>query len=1280
MPGQAREVARPPTVPSGPNPSEPRLFPPADFPIRRDWRNHPAIATSAHAGVPDLRERLTPGETVPVQDLSPPAFAHVAWKLSRAAAAPVVCVADGPRTLETLFQNLHAFAGGERLLYYPGWESLPGAGSHAGGDLAGDRLEVLQSLLAGADGPGVIATSVQAMMQRTLTPEALRGQLLTLAVGEDHDPDALAERLTTLGYDFGFEVTEKGEAVRRGGVLDLWPPDQCWPLRLEFFGEELETMRTFDPATQRSLERQERVVVAPAVDAYALGAESLAGCVLEFLPEETVLAWFCPDEIADHAELYERSMADSGSEALIVPFDTLRRDARLLRQCAAGGIRTEAGRIDFGIESCEGLAARTIHLLGPDHVEEKRRQFLEALLLDARNGWTVELWFNSEGARDRFHDATLADLPGSDAFVRRIGQVTEGFRHGAERLVVVAESDLYGVRKAVRGKYDPHAKTRKGAKPAGVRFEDWTDIHPGELVVHVEHGIGKYLGLVEIEFDGVTQEVLSVGYADGAKLHIPVAQAHLLSRYVGLGRGNPRLHKLGGRRWNREKDDAARAVQDLAAKLLETQAVRSVQPGFAYSGDTTWQKEFEATFPYQETADQDAAIEAVKADMESERPMDRLICGDVGYGKTEVAIRAAFKAVMDGKQVAILVPTTILAQQHYQGFTERLVSFPIQVDVLSRFRTRAQQQDTVRRLAAGQVDIVIGTHRLLSGDVRYKDLGLVVIDEEQRFGVGHKEQLKMLRRTVDVLTLTATPIPRTLYMSLTGARDMSVIQTAPRERQPIETVVDAWDDRVVRRAIVRELNREGQVFVLHNRVRTIDLMRTRLAELVPEARVEVGHGQMGEHQLEGIMARFVAGEFDVLLCTTIIESGVDIPNANTIIVDRADRFGLADLYQLRGRVGRYKHKAYAYLLLPPDGRLTGEAYHRIKAIQRYTALGSGFKLAMRDLEIRGAGNLLGASQSGHITNVGFDLYCQLLQRTVKQMNDGAPPPALDTHIQLDFVDLSPRRFAADSAAVIPSEYIDDEVLRIQMYRKLAGAGSEDDVRELQAELRDRFGRIPTAVLSLLKIALIRAAALRNRIDEVHTSGAQIRLRRGEAYYQPGGLFPRLRRSRTQGKLDEVLAVVREWTPAVAAAPREQPSARKFRVYKGKVVPGHRIASGDADDSPYPAGSIRMQTPRFRERGLDISHFHPATLNVSVAPNSYKLRQPDHTFRQVQWDMNTPPEDFSFAHCRINGVDALVYRPHPGTKPDHLQSPDVVEILAPYLPGLGYGSEVELELP
>ncbi|MGA3284057.1 MAG: transcription-repair coupling factor, partial [Verrucomicrobiota bacterium] len=674
---------------------------------------------------------------------------------------------------------------------------------------------------------------------------------------------------------------------------------------------------------------------------------------------------------------------------------------------------------------------------------------------------------------------------------------------------------------------------------------DFTDLEEGDLVVHLQHGIGRFLGLKnlpttagpsnsELRTPNSEIECLVIEYApanpgnEPPKLYVPVTESHLVSKYVGAGKAHPPLNTLGGTRWRKAKEQAERAVRDVAAELLQIQAVRESQPGHAFAPDAPWQREFESAFIYEETPDQIRSITETKADMERAKPMDRLICGDAGFGKTEVAIRAAFKAVMGGKQVAVLVPTTVLAQQHFNTFRERMADYPVRIELLSRFRSRRQQQRVVKDLANGSVDIVIGTHRLIQNDIAFKELGLVVIDEEQRFGVLHKEKFKRLRTLVDVLTLSATPIPRTLYLALTGARDMSTIQTPPHDRLPVETIVIQFDERVIRDAIQRELNRSGQVFFLHNRVMTIQTMADRLKRLLPHARIVVGHGQMDDDELEEVMAKFVNGEADVLLSTTIIESGLDIPNANTIIIDRADRFGLSDLYQLRGRVGRYKHQAYAYLLLPRHVSLLTDVRKRISAIRQYSTLGSGFKIAMRDLEIRGAGNLLGAEQSGHITAVGFELYCQLLKQSVSALKGEKVKPRVEVSVKLDFLNesavSSQSSVAADYGPLttdLPHNYVTESQHRIEIYRKLAQANEKSALENLQKELRDRFGPLPPAVELLLFVAELKILASEKAVTAIEVKDDKLMLTRHGDFLTLGGKFPRLTKKEAKARLKEI---------------------------------------------------------------------------------------------------------------------------------------------------------------
>jgi transcription-repair coupling factor (superfamily II helicase) len=765
-----------------------------------------------------------------------------------------------------------------------------------------------------------------------------------------------------------------------------------------------------------------------------------------------------------------------------------------------------------------------------------------------------------------------------------LGALARGFLCEEARLVVVTDAEIFGRYKVQRPRRlkSPHAQTSRSLLDI-----DFTDLDDGDYVVHLQHGIGRYLGLQMMPISSgskklekaaprlhAQQECLVIEYAasdpdqPAPRLYVPVSEAHLVGKYVGAGKARPPLNTLGGGRWQKTKEHAEHAVRDLAAEFLSIQAARASQEGHAFRPDTPWQREFEGSFLYEETPDQWKAIHAAKADMESTKPMDRLICGDVGYGKTEVAIRAAFKAVMDGRQVALLVPTTVLAQQHFNTFRERMADYPIRVELLSRFRTARESRKVIQDLATGAVDIVIGTHRLVQDDIAFKDLGLVVIDEEQRFGVLHKEKFKLLRKLVDVLTLSATPIPRTLYLALTGARDMSTIETPPQDRLPVETIVTEYDERVIRDAIQRELNRGGQVFYLHNRVLDIDTVAGRLRALLPKARIAIGHGQMHADDLEEVMTKFVNGEVDVLLSTTIIESGIDIPNANTIIIDRADRFGLSDLYQLRGRVGRYKHQAYAYLLVPRHARLLTDARKRISAIKQYSTLGSGFKIAMRDLEIRGAGNLLGAQQSGHITAVGFELYCQLLKQSVAALKGEKVKPRVEVQVRLDFLMLNadqdpgpgsrvqrpgseaeaeplnisiPREIATYSggdsagkletrnpkpetrraAASVPLNYVPDAKQRIEIYRKLAEITDEEGISRLKGELRDRFGPLPPSVELLLHVAQLKLLAAERGITILESKEDKLMLTRGRDFIQVGGKFPRLMKKEPRARLNEI---------------------------------------------------------------------------------------------------------------------------------------------------------------
>ena len=1060
--------------------------------------------------------------------------AMVALALHDSLRQSVVVVLDGTQALERFHQDTVTLAEelqrqrGEApaILYYPASETAAGGTSDP--EIVGQRMEVLRYLSEGGTSP-MIVTCVQALMQRTLSPKQLGGCLRTFSIGNEIDLDEVTRFLVDCGYAPEHEVNAKGAMSIRGGLIDVWPPAEPWPVRVELVGDSVESIRLFDPGTQRSVEKRESVTVSPCDDVPG-GSPARAGLLLSHIPEETSFLWCEMDAIRESATLYEESVEESGGGATTVSFSGLRR--RIGHRSGGHGIVMQAasgrGITQLDMMPVQSVALERREVFQPDMAEEARRRLLADLDERASRGQSTFLFFDTPGALEHFRERFEGD--GGPAL--RTGILSEGFHADAFGLTIVAESDIYGRRKVLSRRYEPHTRRAKPDPNLGMRVADLTCIEPGDMVVHGEHGVGKYRGLYEISVSGQMQEVLSIEYADSAVVHVPVSQSHLLTRYVGASKKAVQLHKLGGKRWTNEKAAAERSIEDLAAALLETQARREVLKGHAFSPDVSWQHEFDGSFPYRETVDQSRAIRMIKQDMESARPMDRLVCGDAGYGKTEVAMRAAFKAVMDSKQVAVLVPTTVLAQQHFDTFMNRMAAYPVRVEMLSRFCTGAQRARIIRDLAAGTVDIVIGTHALLQEGVRFKDIGLVVIDEEQRFGVRHKEWLKGVRRLVDVLTLTATPIPRTLYMSLAGARDMSLIQTPPVERTAIQTVVTRNTDKVVREAILREMGRDGQVFYLHNRVMSIERVKSRLKRVVPEARVEIAHGRMASGTLAAVMHRFVKGEFDVLLCTTIIESGMDIPRANTILIDRADRFGIADLYQLRGRVGRSSHKGYAILMLPSHGMIDPDARRRINAVRKYSALSAGFNLALRDLEIRGSGNILGAQQSGHITAIGFGLYCQLLKRTVARLRDEEMPPVIDVDMRLDFLELSPRAEGDENAAMVPYGYIDDESLRVEIYRKLAETARRPDVESLARELADRFGPVPATVERLLKVADIRIACAERNIRNVDVRSDKVVLSRFGEYLTRGSRFPRLTGANSAERLEELLSLVEsadEWS-------------------------------------------------------------------------------------------------------------------------------------------------------
>ena len=1096
--------------------------------------------------VQSLAQRLEHGGAFSFTGITPSAWPFIGALIrQRLPHRPLVIITENLKAQELFQQDFETWLNigaqtSSRVLFYPEWEVFPHEGKLPHSDVISDRLQTLVTLAGMAQmarGAAIaspaIVTNVIALLQKTFEPGDLRTRARRMRRGDRIAPLDLIEWLEEQGYEPEAQVSQKGEIALRGGIVDIFPSTGPWPVRLEFFGDELESSREFDPLTQISRQEIADVTLPPAGELALLKRQSSPSLAIlpDYLPNDTIFLFCEPEQLSIRADEYaDRVPADdvffiSWEDFLskTEPFTTV-----TLSESATDSTETPQ------FQSLETFRPLAEYSGNPQIAETQRREFFNQLHRWLRQNYAVQVVCNNDGERERFGEIWRDYIGPEMVPALQIGSLSRGFVCEEAKLVVVTDAEIFGRYKIQRPRRlkSSHAQAARSALDI-----DFTDLEEGDLVVHVQYGIGKFLGLKNLPVSTGKQgetECLVIEYAtSGAeveppKLYVPVSEAHLVGKYVGAGKANPPLNTLSGNRWRKAKEQAERAVQDVAAEMLRIQAARDTQAGHAFKPDTPWQREFENAFIYEETPDQLTAIADTKADMEKPRPMDRLICGDVGFGKTEVAIRAAFKSVMDGKQVAVLVPTTVLAQQHFNNFRERMADYPVRVELLSRFRTRRQQQQVVKDLAAGGVDIVIGTHRILQNDISFKDLGVVIIDEEQRFGVLHKEKFKRLRTLVDVLTLSATPIPRTLYLALTGARDMSTIQTPPHDRLPVQTIVTQYDERVIREAIQRELDRRGQVFFLHNRVMTIEMMRGKLQMLLPQARIVVGHGQMDADELEEVMMKFINGEADILLSTTIIESGLDIPNANTIIIDRADRFGLSDLYQLRGRVGRYKHQAYAYLLLPRHASLLTDVRKRISAIRQYSTLGSGFKIAMRDLEIRGAGNLLGSEQSGHITAVGFELYCQLLKQSVSSLKGEKTKPRVEVSVKLDFLgqelgETKPsdnvRPFA--NHATLPHSYAPDPRHRIDIYRKLAQANEQNALKNLEKELRDRFGPPPPPVELLLQIAELKILANDKSVTAIEVSNDKLMLTRRNDYITLGGKFPRLTKKEPKARLKEI---------------------------------------------------------------------------------------------------------------------------------------------------------------
>ena len=952
-------------------------------------------------------------------------------------------------------------------------------------EMSAARLAALRELDTGT--PPIVVVTAAGLDQPAPSRGQLGGAMLMLQRDSEIPFDSLVGRLESAGFVRASSAAERGQYAVRGGIIDIFPWQTALPVRLEFFGDKLDSLRSYDPDSQRSLETLKECELC-----LGRGTDEPEGTLRDHFVTGTVFL----------------ALEDAMPGATVrVTSDPVLAGETGIEVLAAGH---PAG--DF--------AAGDIVLL-----EQRRRDLFRQIAQWKQDGWTVCIVCANEGEAARLRELARDEAAAPRELEMITGELARGFTLPDARLAVLTDAEIFGRAASLEARRGGWKRARAAMARQVLRFDDFAE---GDLVVHLDCGIARYRGLVVLPGQEQAGEVLALEFARGSKLYVPLDQGWKVSRYVGIGRKNPALSELGDGRWQRARTRAERSVLAYAEKLLRVQAERDSQPGIACPPDKTWQREFEESFPFDETPDQLRAIAEAKRDMESPRPMDRLVCGDVGFGKTEVAIRAAFKAVMGGAQVAFLAPTTVLAQQHWQTMRERMSDYPVSIGLLSRFRSPRQQRETLAGLRDGSVDIVVGTHRLLGKDVSFKNLGLVVVDEEQRFGVLHKERLKENFRRVDVLTLSATPIPRTLYLSLLGARDMSTIETPPPNRIPVETVISGYDERLIRDAVRRELARGGQVYFLHNRVKTIGALEKRLAQLVPDARILTGHGQMDEDDLEEVMAAFVRGDADILLCTTIIESGLDIPNANTIIIDRADRFGLADLYQLRGRVGRSNHKAYAYLLLPRDMMGAGEARRRLAAIRQYSDLGAGFRVAMRDLEIRGAGNILGTEQSGHILAIGFEFYCRLLKAAVAKLKGDKAPGRPEVRVQLDFLAADPGAAQPGQLpAWLPADYLADSRERIAAHRQLAEAGDLPALEELRNQWRDRYGRLPQPARNLLKLAAVRLRAAAAGIDLVETEGPVLRLRRNGDFIMIGHRHPRLDSEDPSLKLRQILTLLEQ---------------------------------------------------------------------------------------------------------------------------------------------------------
>ncbi|HEX2973073.1 MAG TPA: transcription-repair coupling factor [Tepidisphaeraceae bacterium] len=1032
----------------------------------------------------ELTESLRRLPAVTASGLWGSSVATVTAAIEQELKRPVLVVCGHVDEADDLGDDLELFHG-RRPDVLPALE-LSGTLGQVSEEQASNRLDLIHRMSEAAgetngDGakPPLIVAPIQALMQSVPSRQQVSQLIKTLRVGDELEPEKLIVWLSEHGYNRLEQVEVPGDFAVRGGIVDIYLPGEFeqageqvgMTVRVDFFGDQIESIRQFDLDSLGSRLPVESVRVMDVRG--QLPDTSGSTHFLSYLPADAVVVLWEPLEIAEQAKSYLDRVPEVQG---IYPL------AALLRQ-AERFTRVELSQFEQG-------PVATVSLLGGQGIPNYRLPIgsLQKFETDANKAihelaelaktHDVTVFCENPGEYQRFCELLDQNEPGlRERIAIPIGYLHQGFVwdesigqegqaagvNGAKPIALLGHHELFH-------RYEQRRQVKKVIASRPV--DSFLDLKVGDYVVHVAHGIAKFMGMHTISKDGRAEEYLTLRFAENAALHVPASRINLIQKYIGGFHGHPKLSRLGSGAWEKEKAKVSEAVMDMAAELLDVQAARAAEVGIAYPADTEWQNEFEAEFPYDPTPDQLNGADEIKQDMQKSRPMDRLLCGDVGYGKTELAMRAAFKAVEAGKQVAVLVPTTVLAEQHYRSFRERMVNYPLNIESLSRFKTGKQQKETIKKVAMGEVDIIIGTHRLVSKDVSFADLGLVVVDEEQRFGVTHKERLKQIRRTVDVLTMSATPIPRTLHMSMLGLRDITSLTTAPQDRRSVVTEVIPYDKERVRQAILREMNREGQVYFVHNRVHNIMEIAEQLQQLVPDARIIIGHGQMHEHELEKVMLQFVRHEADILVCTTIIESGLDIPNVNTILINQADRFGLSELHQLRGRVGRWKHRAYCYLLLPADRPITPVAAKRLKAIEEYSHLGAGFKIAMRDLEIRGAGNILGPEQSGHIAAVGYEMYCQLLEEATRQLKNEPKLASPEAHVEIGV------------SAFIPKQYIPGDRQRMDAYRRLTRCSSMEMVQGLQQDLKDAYGELPRQVNVLIAMTEVRLLAGHYGIESI----------------------------------------------------------------------------------------------------------------------------------------------------------------------------------------------------